>query len=286
MALAPSSSKAVTLDVRHRIELLMRCTSEIRSFNERIVRTIQAWQPRGSGKHLDVADESGRRRAAPRLLAREERSRAGWLGRLTPPARRAFAAMVGSGTLLRRAAPQLRYLADSGMRRQLQRPLMPAPADRHRPLAAARLCSALKHVAAPQGRDAISLRRSVLGNGLLFASPQPYARPARWLAAATLVLSRSGKPQALAVTHAARAVRPVELTWRTKSAGSPPRESATLQRDVVAASQRTAAIGVHSRSAMQGEPLLSDSRAINRLAEDVLGRIERKLRVERERRGL
>ncbi len=284
----PPGSKPVTLNVRHRIELLMRWTAEIRSFNERLVRTVQGWTPHGPARRLDLAEGRSRRPVAMRLLAREEGARAGWVSRMSLPTRRAFAAVADSGTSLRRAAPPLRHLADSGARWRVQPPIMPAVADRHRPLGAAQLFPALKRVIARQGRGAVPLRRRpVFGHELPFTGQEPQVRRARRFAVATLALSRaSGKSQTSAPVSTARAVRPVELAWRSNSAGSPSAESAMAsQRPLTVASRETAAIDVHSRVPMRGETLMSDTRSMNRLAEDVLGRIERKLRVERERRG-
>lgn len=284
----PPDSKPVTLDVRHRIELLMRWTAEKRSFNECLVRTVQGWTPHGRRKRIDVAEGRSRRPAALRLSVREEEARGGRVSRVNLPARRAFTAMATSGTSLRRATPPLRHLAESGACRSTQRAIVPTVADRNRPLGAAQLFPALKRVIARQARGVVPLRRRpVFGNGLPLAGQEPHARPARQFAAATLAISRaSGTSQTSAPVRVARAVRPVELAWRSNSGGSPPAESNTaVQRPSTVATRETAAIDVHSRIPVRGETLLPDSRAINRLADDVLGRIERKLRIERERRG-
>lgn len=287
VASTPLAPKPATLDVRHRIELLMRWSSEIRLFNERLVRTIQGWTPLAPGQRQDVAEGRSRRLAALRLKLREEGTRIGRVSRVNLPARRAFVAMADSGALQRRAAPTLRHLADGGARRRLPRPIAPAVADRHRPLGAAQLFPGLKSVIAPQGRGASPLRRRPLfGNGLPLTGPDPHARPVRRFAAATLALSRAGgKSQTSVAVRTARAVRPVELAWRRNAAASSPVENTAPLREATAASRQSAAIDVHSRLAMRGEALMSDSRSVNRLAEEVLGRIERKLRVERERRG-
>jgi hypothetical protein len=288
VASTPPASKPVTLDVRHRIELLMRWTSEIRSFNERLVRTVQGWTPHGPEKRQSISEGRSRRPAVARLFVCEEGTRAGWVSRESLPARRAFAAVVDSGMSLRRAAPLLRHLADGGARWRVQPPTTPAVADRHRPLGVAQLFPALKRVIAPQARGAVPLRRRpVFGNGLTLAGQEQHVRPVHRFTAATLALARaSGKSQTSAAVRAARTVRPVELAWRGNSTGSPPAENNTaLQHPSTTASRQTAAIDVHSRIPMRGETLMSDSRSVNRLAEEVLGRIERKLRVERERRG-
>lgn len=280
--------KPGTLDVRHRIELLMRWTSEIRSFNEHLLRAVQGWTPHGPGKRQSVAERRSGRPAALRLLPREEGTRAGWVNRVNLPARRAFAALADSGALLRRAEPPPRYLAKGEARMRPQQPIALSVADRYRPLGAAQFFPALKRVIAPQAPGSIPLqRRSVFGNELTLAGQERHARPARRFAAAPLALSRGSRnSQTSASVRAARAVRQIELTWRSNSAASPPVESNTaLQRELIAASRQTAWVDVHSRIPMRGDTLISDTPSVNRLAEEVLGRIERKLRVERERRG-
>jgi hypothetical protein len=279
----PPGSKPVALDVRHRIELLMRWTSEIKSFNERVARTVQGWTPRGPEMRPDIAEGRSRRPAALRLLVRGEGAKMGWVSRVSSPARRAIGAAADSGTSLRRAAPSARHLADGGAHWRA-----PAVAYRRRSLGAAQLFPALKRVIAPQARGAVSLQRHpVFNNGLPLTGREPRARPARLFASATLAPSGTGsESQTSAPVRVARAVRPVELAWRSNSAGSPPAESnAALQRPWSVAARETAAIDVHSRIPVRGETLLSDTWSVNRLAEEVLGRIERKLRVERERRG-
>src|SRR5262249_56143735 len=86
----PPGSKPVALDVRHRIELLMRWISEIKSFSERVARTVQGWTPRGPEMRRDIAQGRSRRPAALRLLVREEGAKMGWASRVSSPARRAI----------------------------------------------------------------------------------------------------------------------------------------------------------------------------------------------------
>jgi hypothetical protein len=272
--------KPVALDVRHRIELLMQWSSEIRSFNERLVRTVRGWRPRGPKIRQGIAEGRSWRFAELRLLVREERARPGSVNRMTLPATRPSVAMAGSGTLPRRAASP--HLAKGGALRRL--PIASAVGDRRRPLGAAQLFPALEHIIAAQARGAMPLRRAaVFGARLPLTGREPQARSARRFAAATLALSRaSARSQASA---AVRAVRPVELAWRGNSGSAAPERNAALQLPVTVAPQDAAATDVRSRIAIGGETLPSDSRAVNRLADEVLGRIERKLRVERERRG-
>jgi hypothetical protein len=267
---------------------LIRWTSGIKSFNERVARTVQGWTPRGPEMRRDLAEGRSRRPAALRLLVREEGAKVGWVSRVSSPARRAIGTAADSGTSLRRAAPPARHLAGGGAHWRVQTPIAPAVAYRRPSLGAAQLFPTLKRVIAPQARGAVSLHRHpVFGNALPRTGQEPRARPARLFATATLALSGTGnKSQTSAPVRVARAVRPVELAWRSISAGSPPAESnAALQRPWSGAARDTAAIEVHSRIPVRSEMLLSDTRSVNRLAEEVLGRIERKLRVERERRG-
>lgn len=284
----PPGSKPVTLDVRHRIKLLMRWTSEIKSFNERVARTVQGWTPRGPEMRRDIAEGRSRQPAALRLLVRVEGAKMGWVSRVSSPPRLAIGAAADSGTSLRRAAPPARHLAGGGAHWHVQPPSAPAVAYRRRSLGIAQLFPALKRVIARQARGAVSLQRHPgIGNALPLTGQEPRASPARLFAAATLALSgTASKSQTSAPVRVARAVRPVELAWRNNSASSPPAESdAALQRPWSVAARETAAIDVHSRIPVLGETLLSDTRSVNRLAEEVLGRFERKLRVERERRG-
>jgi hypothetical protein len=278
----PLALKPAAFDVRHRFELLMRWSSEIRSFNERLVRTLQEWTPRRPALRQRVAEGRSWRLAEPRLPLCEERIRSRSIDRMNVPARRVFAAMADSGMLLRSVVP-LRHFARDAVRRRLA--IASTVANRDRPLGAAQLFPALKRVIAPQARGGTSLRRGpIFGNGLSLTGRGPHARPAHRFATASLALSRaSGNLQTSA---AIRAVRPVELAWRSNSAGSTTAEkNAAVQLPMTVVTRSAAATDIRSRIAVRDETLPSDSRAVNRLADEVLGRIERKLRVERERRG-
>jgi hypothetical protein len=188
---------------------------------------------------------------------------------------------------VRRAATLLPHAAGGRWDWRLQPPSALELTSRRRPPGAARSLPTLQRLVDPQFQGAVPSRRSSgFGKGPRLARHRPDAHPARLFASAALAFARaSDNPQTAEPLRASRAVRPVELAWRSNSAGSPPSErSAALQPPMTIAT-RDVAIDVRSRIAMQGDRLPSDSRAVNRLADEVLGRIERKLRVERERRG-
>ena len=92
-------------------------------------------------------------------------------------------------------------------------------------------------------------------------------------------------------TAHARTVRPPELVWRTE-----PQTFAAdaIERSISAATSPVATFVTHSaahfepsRATVETVPTRAfDAALMDRLAEDVMGRVERRIRIERERRGV
>ena len=111
---------------------------------------------------------------------------------------------------------------------------------------------------------------------------------------------RAGRPSAVftprptaAIRSASvtvRSVRPADLVWRAQAEGQSvePGRSFTIGSAAAPPSAVAVAVGPGRTTplAAMGRPPPPDSTWVDRLAEDVIGRVERRIRIERERRGV
>jgi hypothetical protein len=284
---APSSGR-IALDIHHRLDLLLRWTSSMTSFNEQWRRTMQErvlrWPVRGSN-----STERPPRQAAARLFAGQGASRAEPVLRRGSTSFREGGRKDAASASVRFTARTLRYF--TGTTAQPWPPRL-LPSGKHRGDAAGIAMPDRTGSTASQGRRP---------RARLFAhaddAPAPggatFARAARRFALSVAPTPASEFKERSRPARPARTVRQVELAWRRNPAGSPtsPEDTASLSPALTAAVRNLATAEVNSKIDMRRPPTPhqavqpSDARAVNRLADEVLGRIERKLRIERERRG-
>jgi hypothetical protein len=301
---APRVQRLV-LDVRHRLDLLLHWTSSMNSFNERLLRSVGRIASPRPERRRGITERIAHH-AAQRLLWNQRRTEAFQTGRVPSSGSRAAGLKTESGTYLGPAARPARYLArDVAHRRLLRTILSGGTRDREVP-GAAPAFEALKRAMFPthrhDGRSPAHLFASA--NDPLVSGGLARARPVRSFAETKALANTRRETQATAPkTHAstrqqthsparpARFVRPVELAWRSNPGVSPASaEGGTSFSHATAvknarAGEMNASIEMHRSPARHQTAAYPDQRSVNRLADEVLGRIERKLRIERERRG-
>ena len=307
---APSRAQPLVLDVRHRLDLLLHWTSSMKSFSERLVRSVQGIAPPRPQRRQEIVAR-GIRHAALQLLVRERRAGTGQAGHVASSTPRVAGLKQGPDAYIRLAARPARYFARDAVHRRVPGAISLGGTRQRGVPGAAQAFPALKRAVATHAHDPLShprlFRRAndlpVNDPPLQGSAPRPpLARlfavagtrpPARLFAAAGTQPPAGNRPGTYAKAPPARNPRPVELAWRNSAAVSPasPEDRTSFPHSFTAAVKRAGtgevnpSIDMRRGSARHQTAVDSDQRSVNRLADEVLGRIERKLRIERERRG-
>jgi hypothetical protein len=231
----------------------------------RELRTIFVYRNRDSAESP--------RRAAVERPTRRLRARRDVDRRADEPMARATMRGAASGVVparldnLSQASPLERAKRRAGQRRPASDAHMVAPAT-------------VRHVMAPANRR----RVSDVPPALAVARHRPMAPALDWRGAAPANAPR------------VRAVASAPMTWRSTAPSAPgdvefPRErsaatSAAAEASVAASPRAAAPVAVVPSAPSPAQMKELDPRMIDRLADDVIRRVERRARIERERRGV